>query len=209
MNADLREIYDRFATTYDANRSQFDISEIYEKFFSSLPVKQGVALDLGCGAGEPFARQFADRGWKVTGVDFSSKMLELAARYVPEMKTIHGDMREVEFGESTFDAIVAVYSLFHVPRAGHPRLFSRFARWLKPHGKVLFTYATKEYTGSERFEGTKDFLGETLFYSHETPEVLFEQLSAAGLAVDSADYHEVGGETFLWVTAVTRKTDSS
>jgi cyclopropane fatty-acyl-phospholipid synthase-like methyltransferase len=128
-------------------------------------------------------------------------MLELAARYVPEMQTIHSDMRTVEFDAERFDAITAVYSLFHVPAEEHSVLFEKFQRWLRPGGKVLFTYATREYTGSDEFDGCKEFLGKQLYYSHKTPERLCMDLECAGLEVESLDYRDIGGEVFLWVTA--------
>src|SRR5690606_22089200 len=140
--------------------------------------------------------------WRVTGVDFSPRMLELARRHAPGMRTICCDMSEVEFPADSFDAAIAVYSLFHVPREKHPRLFEKFARWLRPGGHALFTYATHEYTGAKTFDGTKEFLGERLFYSHDEQPVLFENLERSGLEIKSARNREIGGETFLWMTVV-------
>jgi cyclopropane fatty-acyl-phospholipid synthase-like methyltransferase len=201
MNINLQEIYNRFAVVYESNRDLFDVSEIFNQFYEELGSDKGHLLDLGCGAGEPFARWFIERGWQVTGVDFSAQMLEIAGRAVPKMKTIAGDMTEVDFSEESFDAVIAVYSLFHVPRAKHPALFQSIQRWLRPGGKVLFTYATHHYTGQPVFDGTKEFMGEHLFYSHDEPEVLQQHLAQAGLKVIALDEHEIGGETFLWVTA--------
>lgn len=201
MNINLQEIYNRFAVVYESNRDLFDVSEIFNQFYEELGSHKGHLLDLGCGAGEPFARWFIERGWQVTGVDFSAQMLEIAGRAVPKMKTIAGDMTEVDFSEESFDAVIAVYSLFHVPRAKHPALFQNIQRWLRPGGKVLFTYATHHYTGQPVFDGTKEFMGEHLFYSHDEPEVLQQHLAQAGLKVIALDEHEIGGETFLWVTA--------
>ena len=155
MNPDLREIYDHFAETYEASRGLFDMSDILGPFFSGLARPVGRLLDLGCGAGEPFPRFFLDHGWDVVGVDFSKKMLELAARYAPRMHTYHADIQDVDFSAATFDAITCIYCLFHIPRDRHPALFHRFHRWLRPGGKALFTYATREYTGQDEFEGTK------------------------------------------------------
>jgi len=202
MNDNLPEIYNRFAVTYENNRDSFDMSEIFEEFYGNLNLPEGNLLDLGCGAGEPFARWFLDRGWNVTGVDFSSQMLELARRYAPEMKAICADMRDVEFDKSTFDAIISIYSLFHVPREAHLHLFQNWSQWLRPGGKVLFTYATQEYTGQEEFDGNKEFLGEQLFYSHDREPALMEKLQQSGLTVQSAIKREIGGEIFLWVTAI-------
>lgn len=44
-------------------------------------------------------------------------------------------------------------------------------------------------------------MGQALYYSHKRPEALFEDLEAVGLVVEAADYREIGGEVFLWVTA--------
>lgn len=200
VNISLQEIYDKFAATYEKSRGLFDMSEILNSFYGCLKVKKGRLLDMGCGAGEPFARFFIDHGWRVTGVDFSGQMLSLAAKYVPEMKTICADMREVEFTPDNFEAITAIYSLFHIPRNDHAALFKKFYLWLRPRGKMLFTYATKEYTGSDEFDGYKEFLGQELYYSHKTPDELYADLENTGFNIDSADYREIGGETFLWVT---------
>ena len=115
MRLNLKEIYNEFADTYEENRGLFDMTRVLDSFYGQMRVNKGRLLDVGCGAGEPFPRFFIDRGWTVTGVDFSSQMLELASRYVPEMKTICADMREVEFEPERFEAITATYlSLIHI-----------------------------------------------------------------------------------------------
>ncbi|HPK54174.1 MAG TPA: class I SAM-dependent methyltransferase [Smithellaceae bacterium] len=200
MKKSLEAIYDEFAATYEKSRGLFDMSEILNIFYESLVLKNGCLLDLGCGAGEPSDRFFVDRGWKVTGVDFSAQMLALAKKYVPEMRTMHADMRNVEFTAGSFEAITAIYSLFHIPSRDHADLLEKFYRWLRPGGKALFTYATKEYTGSPEFDGYKEFLGEKLYYSHKSPEMLYADLEKTGFRIISRNYREIGGETFLWVT---------
>ncbi len=201
MPKTLREVYNGFAATYEQNRGLFDMTGVLGHFYETLSIKKGALLDLGCGAGEPFARFFTDKGWQVTGVDFSEKMLTMAAKYVPEMQTVCKDMRDVDFAPQSFDAITAVYSLFHVPKIDHQSLFEKMHRWLKPRGCLLFTYATKEYTGADEFEGYKEFLGEQLYYSHKNTADLYKDLINTGFKIVSADYRAIGGETFLWVTA--------
>lgn len=200
MKATLQQIYDEFADHYEQQRGLYDMTEVFESFYGQLNVEKGRLLDLGCGAGESFAQFFIDRGWTVIGVDFSKRMLELAAKYVPKMETIQADMREVEFEAGQFDAITAIYSLFHIPRKDHVDLFNKFYRWLCPQGKALFTYATKEYTGSEEFDGYKEFMEQALYCSHTTPAKLYAILEEIGFQIESKDYREIGGEIFLWVT---------
>jgi cyclopropane fatty-acyl-phospholipid synthase-like methyltransferase len=195
----LREIYDGFSETYEQNRGLFDMADVLNPFYKSLDIRNGNLLDLGCGAGEPFARYFIDRGWKVTGVDFSTQMLKLATKYVPEMHAIQADMCKVDFEPGKFDAITAIYSLFHVSRNDHAALFEQIYRWLCPGGKALFTYATKEYTGSDEFDGYKEFMKQQLYYSHKSPDKLYTDLEKIGFKTES-DYRNIGNEIFLWVT---------
>lgn len=200
MQNDLQKIYDRFAETYEKNRGLFDMTDIIADFSKRLQCQTGRLLDLGCGAGEPFPAFFIGQGWQVTGVDFSQKMLELAHHYQPDMKTILADIGEVDFPDAQFDAVTAIYCLFHVECQKHEEVFRKIYRWLAPGGRSLFTYATKEYTGADVFNGYKEFMGEQLFYSHTTPDNLFATLKSTGFTIESAQYRPIGGETFLWMT---------
>ena len=201
MKDNLQKIYDEFAETYDSNRGIFDISDILDSFYTQLGVEKGSLLDLGCGAGEPVARYFIDRDWDVTGVDFSQRMLQLATRYVPEMHTIKCDMRDVEFTPSRFNAITATYSIFHIPSTAHVELFEKLHGWLRPRGKILFTYDTSAYTGSSEFDGYKTFMGKKLYYSHKRPEHLYADLEKTGFDIESTECRNIGAEEFLWVIA--------
>ncbi len=201
MLIDLQKVYNKFALTYDKNRGLFNMTEIINDFYSHLFYKKGKLLDLGCGAGEPFPKFFIDNGWEVTGVDFSENMLEMAEKYVPEMKTIHDDITKVDFKNNEFNAITMIYSFFHLKNEEQISLLSKIYRWLTDDGSILFTYATNEYTGFNEFEGYKEFLGENLFYAHKTPEFLKEKLNNIGFKNILFTYRDIGGETFLWVTA--------
>lgn len=197
---DLALLYDDLAETYAAGRHLFDITPILEEFAGHLP-REARILDVGSGAGEPVARYFADRGDAVTGIDVSEQMLALARRQVPEADFQAMDARTLEFPPASFDAIAAVYLIFHIPRAEHVALFAGWARVLRPGGMLLLTLATREYTGQDEFDGEIEFLGRRLPYSHDRPEVALGKLQAAGLTVVGARLIETGGETFYWVIA--------
>ncbi len=203
-NRTLQEIYNTFAATYEHNRGLFDMSEVLDDFYSRLASQTGALLDLGCGAGEPVARYFSDRHWSITGVDFSEQMLALAAKYVPQMQTIHADIQHVEFEPNQFSAIIASYSLFHIPASAHTGVFSNIHQWLKPEGKALFTYATQAYTGAKQFDGHKEFMGQELYYSHKETEELYDDLNTIGFDIEATDHRDIGGEEFLWVTVSRR-----
>ena len=173
---------------------------ILADFAHNLPVGAQI-LDAGCGAGEPVAHYFVDRGDTVIGIDVSERMLALARLQVPEATFQAMDMRDLAFQSASFNAITAVYTVFHLPRADHAALFARFAQALKPGGRLLLTLATQEYTGQEEFDREMAFIGRRLPYSHDRPEVALSKLATAGLVVVSARWIETGGETFYWIVA--------
>ena len=199
----LSEQYNELAELYEENRGIFDMSEILNGFWKKLNCEKGMLLDLGSGAGEPVAQFFLKKGWQVKGVDYSDKMVELAGKYTPEMNIVLSDMRDVEFNDSEFDAVTAVYSLFHLPVRDQEMMFRKVRKWLKPEGKFLFTYASREYTGRDEFSGYIEFMGQNLYYSHTTVDKLKSQLINSGFKENEYEYIELGGETFLWVTAST------
>ena len=127
----VRRGYDACAASYHQSRSAEPGSEL--QGLICMLVDGDAVLDIGCGAGVPIARQLAER-YRVTGVDISTEMVLRAQRNVPTGNFVCADIMTVCLPPSSFDAAVALYSVFHLPREEHPRLFRRVHRWLKPGG---------------------------------------------------------------------------
>ena len=106
-------------------------------------------LDLGCGNGVPVARSLAAAGYQVTGVDISDVQVERARRLVPAGTFIRADATVIEFPPRSFDAIVCLYSLIHMPLADQPGLLPRAAGWLRPAGWLLAVTGHSAWTGTE------------------------------------------------------------
>ena len=75
---------------------------------------------------------------------------------------IHGDVMAQYFPEASFDAVVAFYALFHLPRAEQAELISRVMRWTVPGGYLLATLPGKDHPGYTE----NDFFGVTMYWSH-------------------------------------------
>lgn len=91
-------------------------------------------LDAGCGTGVPTARQLAEAGLSVTGVDISEVMLALARQNVPGTDLRHLDLAEISRELGRFDAAVAFFSLLMLPRADIPGVLARLRDVLVPGG---------------------------------------------------------------------------
>ena len=132
----VREGYDRCAGAFGAARAREDAPEL-ELLLPTL-VAGARVLDLGCGAGVPVAAALA-RHHRVTGVDSSSEQIRRARANVPAAEFIEADLMALSFAEDSFDAVVAFYSIFHLPRDEHEELLRRVHRWLAPGGHLLAT----------------------------------------------------------------------
>ncbi|HET9347190.1 MAG TPA: class I SAM-dependent methyltransferase [Candidatus Limnocylindrales bacterium] len=158
-------------------------------------------LELGCGAGLPMTAALAETR-DVTGVDISVRQVELARANVPKATFLHADMTTLAFGPATFDAVVAFYSLTHVPRDDLPGLLERVRRWLRPGGMFLASMGVEDDPGSIE----ADWLGADMYFSHFSARKNRRLVEQAGLVVESADVatepEDRHDARFLWVVAV-------
>ncbi len=114
-------------------RNQWIISEI-EKRFSDRNIR---VLDIGCGAGF-LANELALHGYQVTGLDASEPTLEVARRHdlTGTVDYCCGDAYTLEFGNGTFDVVLAMDFLEHVENP--ERIVQEASRVLKAHGLFFF-----------------------------------------------------------------------
>lgn len=190
--------YDRVAEQYLSTKDAEDPTTLtaLEELASGLP-RGSAILDLGCGAGVPATRWLAQR-FKVTGVDVSVRQLELARHLVPDADFIKADMTRLDFTPETFDGVVSLHAITHVPRAEQPKLVKNVSRWLRPGGRFLATWATDAWEGRE-----EDWAGwgTPMWWSNLDRDANLEMLRDAGFVVESARSHGDNNECWLWVLA--------
>jgi SAM-dependent methyltransferase len=133
-------------------------------------------LDLGCGAGVPAAKLLADRSFDVLGVDISAVQIERARQLVPGANFERADMVTWEHEPASFDAVVSLYALIHVPLEDQRDLLAKIRLWLRPGGYLL------AIVGSERWTGIEDYFGAAMFWDHADRDTYLAWLKAADLA---------------------------
>ncbi len=108
----------------------------------------GRVLDVGVGTGLELP-MFAPNV-RITGIDLSEPMLEVARKRVADHKLtnveslVAMDAMNIEFGDGEFDAAVAPYVLTTVPDPA--RLLDEMTRVVKPGGEVILV----NHIGAER-----------------------------------------------------------
>jgi SAM-dependent methyltransferase len=132
-------------------------------------------LDLGCGSGLPAARLLIEHGFEVTGVDISGVQIARARRLVPQARFVQADMAEWDADAASFDAIVSLYALIHVPIDDQVQLFQRMAAWLVPGGYLL------AIVGTERWTGIEEYMGAPMFWDHVDAGTYLDWLAESSL----------------------------
>lgn len=90
------------------------LNEIYNRVMQR---RSRTVLDIGFGTGT-LASKLYGQGCRVFGQDFSERMIELAQEKMPEAKLYHGDFSQGladKLRNNRYDAIIATYSLHHLP----------------------------------------------------------------------------------------------
>ncbi len=169
MRSLVREGYEKI--DYEASfRLRNELTQFEEAFFEpmcDLLATGSRILDLGCGPGIPFGAYLSRRGYRVTGVDFCLKHVRKAAERVPKGRFICGDVLDVCLPDAYFDAVVSLYTVFHLPRAVHPEMIRRIHGTLRSGGVCLLTLGASESEYGEE----RDWLGAKMAWSSFAPGV--------------------------------------
>lgn len=135
-----------------------DPEEEVAQIVGLIPIPPGAAVaDLGCGRGR-HAIPLSRRGYRVTGVDLSEKMLRLArersSREGATVEWVREDMREFVRPES-FDVFLSLFSSFgYFGDEENQKVLDNVGRSLKPGGALLLDLrnARKGLAGEEAVE---------------------------------------------------------
>lgn len=201
---DIEDPKDLVRRGYDALSLRYDLAYSaetkYQPWISELCGRLpagGTVLDLGCGSGMPVVRDLTAAGYRVTGVDISGEQIRRARESVPQAEFVRADATAVEFGPASFDAVVSLYALIHIPLQEQLPLLEKIAGWLRPGGWFLGTTGHRAWTGVD-----EDWLGggTPMWWSHADAATNRSWITRAGLTVEREEFVPEGdsGHALFW-----------
>jgi demethylmenaquinone methyltransferase/2-methoxy-6-polyprenyl-1,4-benzoquinol methylase len=131
-------MFDRIAPVYDAmNRVMTaGLDRRWRRLTAVAVVRPGDrVLDSCCGTGD-LALACLRAGGRVTGLDFSERMLERARRKSNEIEWVHGDALALPFADRSFERVFTGHFYGHLHEYERRR-FLREARRVAPELVVL------------------------------------------------------------------------
>jgi demethylmenaquinone methyltransferase / 2-methoxy-6-polyprenyl-1,4-benzoquinol methylase len=139
----VRVMFDRIAPVYDAmNRVMTaGLDRRWRRETARAVVRPGDAvLDACCGTGD-LALAAAREGGRVTGLDFSERMLERARKKAPQLEWVEGDLLALPFADATFDAATVGFGVRNVDDL--ERGIGELRRVLRPGGRLAILEITQ------------------------------------------------------------------
>jgi len=190
--------YEDSANDYFNKTYSVDLSNIWNRMLTIL--KTGaIILDLGSGSGRDL-RYFHSIGYKTIGIDYSNPLANLAKAH-SQQPVVVGNAENLPFRDNSIDAVWAIASLLHLPRASIQNALIEIQRILSNNS--LFIASMKKGIGENI-----DSLGRhTTFYEFDQWSQL---LNEAGFdivdIVENVEVRKAGGESKMisWIISVSR-----
>jgi demethylmenaquinone methyltransferase/2-methoxy-6-polyprenyl-1,4-benzoquinol methylase len=162
--AKVNDLFAAIARRYDLinDLQSFGLHRLWKRRVVRLAqIKPGDrALDLCCGTGD-IALALALRGVETTGLDFSAKMLEVAAQRqagskskIENLKFLEGDAQSLPFPDNSFDIVTVGYGLRNL--TSWERGLEEMRRVAKPGARIIVL----------EFGKPANALWRTLYFTH-------------------------------------------
>lgn len=176
------------ASYYDRNTQSYfesnqNLADFIDEFLEYLEKVRGKAvLDLGSGPGVN-AAYMQSRNFQVVGIDLSEKMVEYARSKYPNIEFRLGDMMKLPFPASSFEGILASYSLIHLTKDAVASVVPRLYEILRPGGII---YLSVQYGDSiQGFFSHPLIPKDKVFLNIFAKEEIFDLLSKYGFEIVS------------------------
>lgn len=194
----VRRGYAAMGENYHAGRLAHEEANIawLDGMRHRLPAS-GCVVDLGCGAGVPLSRYFANRGYRVEGYDISPAMLAIARGEVPQGTFREASIEDLSLEPGSVDLVVSFFAIIHVERNHHSALFARVFEWLRPGGATLLSLGADD-NPAQRSEA---WYGTPMVWSHYDAAANLALLEKAGFRIDWHELEDFGHERHLFVIA--------
>lgn len=178
MGLSAAEVFDKLGKDYESAFAGLGAQrEELEWLLDRLPDSARV-LDIGCGTGKPTAQVLSAAGHRVTGVDVSPGMVEIARAQVPAARFELADLRTLSYPSGSWDAVIAFFPLLQMTRPEIDSALAGFADWVAPGGYLLVATVPVDIENVDT-----EFMGQPVTVSSYPPEIFVERLTDAGLSV--------------------------
>lgn len=173
-------------------------------FVAAVDARPGMHVaDICCGHGM-LTKALVATGARVTGVDFSAAMLELARENAPGARFVEGDAMALDFDDDSFDAVTIGFGIPHVPEP--EKVFGEVKRVLRNGGRFAYTvWHGMEMDGAFRwlFQAVQDHGDPDIALPAAPDANAYGSREIAVPALEAAGFGDIAFQTVdsMWVSS--------
>ncbi len=202
----VQESYNKIADTYlqwTSGKPTARLEYVEKLLLHAKDASKLDVLELGCGAGIPITKFLAEQYAQVIANDISEAQIKLAETNVSDanVRFIRDDMTNLAFEKSSLDAVVAYYSVIHLPPDDQRAIIAKIWTWLSPGGHFVCNLGVDSNPGK-----TNSWLQSTdMYWSSFDAKTNLQLIQDAGFSILESkiiDDDEDGRSVpFLWILA--------
>lgn len=204
-NKDTIDWYDANAEKYAADSDGITFESTARQFLEKLNPTPKI-LEAGCGSGRD-AITLSEFGAKVTGLDASEGLIEVAKKKSSDIEFLVGNFLDLPFQDKTFDGVWSHASLVHLDTIGDVKsALSEFYRVLKIDGYLYLL--VKKQNGEEKTAVVSDSLSNhDRFFRYYTEGELQTLLEESGFTITEVRTEEDphGRNEVSWIKLFAKK----
>lgn len=206
MSSNKNKVVEQYSLGKEEERADSSRSTNLEFYYTKKHLKGLIqntdrVLEIGCATGY-YGFYYADKCREYVGIDIVPKHIRLfeqkiAARQLKNVTCRIGDATNLkDIGDNSFDVVLCLGPMYHLPPKERELVFAECARVCKPDGLLAFAYINKVgvYAGAcildSRYpnelanqcvlkNGTDDLRPDLFFYT--TPEEISSRAASYGL----------------------------
>ena len=181
--------FDLWADGYDKSVQISDESDEYpfegykdvlNTVCKTVREKMGTVLDIGFGTGV-LTQKLYDDGYKITGIDFSEHMIEIAQEKMPEADLIQYDFTDglpKILEDISFDWIISTYAIHHLTDEQKKLFIHELMEHITAGGSIIFgdvAFQTKEDLGQAKKRAQEQWDEEEVYLVADEVKKMFPE----------------------------------
>ena len=143
--------WNKLATLYQDKFMNLDLyNDTYDKFLKLVKKQQGLnILEIGCGPGNICKYLLTKNSeLKISGIDMSSNMIELAQRNNPSAQFLEMDIREISSLKNEYNGIICGFCMPYLSQSDCINLIANCKNLLKNSGTLYLSFVEGDYSKS-------------------------------------------------------------
>ena len=168
--------WNKLATLYQDKFMNLDLyNDTYDKFLKLVKKQQGLnILEIGCGPGNICKYLLTKNSeLKISGIDMSSNMIELAQRNNPSAQFLEMDIREISSLKNEYNGIICGFCMPYLSQSDCINLIANCKNLLKNSGTLYLSFVEGDYSKSGYQVGSS---GDKMYFYYHPLDLLQETL---------------------------------